>query len=47
MNFKITEENKETLELAATMSGLSMTSILVRGAIAEAKRVLKDLEKGK
>lgn len=47
MNFKITENNKKELELASQMSGLSMTNIILQGALKEAKKILSDIEKGK
>ena len=47
MNFNLLEEQKKELELAANMSGLSMTNIIINGAIKEAKKILRDIEKGK
>ena len=45
MNFKINEEDKDFLQTVANESGLSMTSIVIMGAVKEAKKILKDLKK--
>ena len=45
MNFKINEEDRNFLKMASNESGLSMTSIVMLGAIKEAKKILKDLKK--
>lgn len=47
INFKMLKSQKEELELASKMSGLSMTSIILNGALKEAKQLMRDIERGK
>lgn len=45
--FRINSEDKETINLASEMSGYNKGDIIRIGALKEAKRILKEIEKGK
>lgn len=44
---RLTLEEKETLELAANLGKTLMSRVIREGALKEAKKILKEIEKGK
>lgn len=45
--FRINADDKETINLASKLSGFNKGDIIRQGAIKEAKRILREIEKGK
>lgn len=44
--FRINSEDQDTINLASKISGYKKSDIIRIGALKEAKRILKDIEKG-
>lgn len=47
LRIRVDDNDKETLELASKMSDTPFSEIVRIGAIKEAKKVLRDIERGK
>lgn len=46
IRFRVSKDDKANIKLASDMSGLSMSNIIINGALKEAKKILREIEKG-